>query len=78
MGALFSDHQRRIKEGDEHNSSEQDGSKPKTREGEATPQTLESSSYTTNLYDVILMDYVMPVMDGPSASTEIRNLGYTG
>ena len=28
--------------------------------------------------DVILMDFVMPNMDGPTAAKEIRQLGYSG
>ena len=29
-------------------------------------------------YDVIMMDFVMPVMDGPTATKELRALGYNG
>ncbi len=33
---------------------------------------------TFDHYDAILMDFVMPVMNGPMATSEIRKLGYTG
>ncbi len=33
---------------------------------------------TFDHYDAILMDFIMPVMNGPTATSEIRKLGYTG
>ena len=41
----------------------------------ASAGPLSSSS---PLFDLILMDFVMPVMDGPTAIMEIRKLGYIG
>ncbi len=38
----------------------------------------EMQQQITNSYDAILMDFVMPVMDGPTATTKIRKLGYKG
>ena len=36
------------------------------------------STSTNTTFDLILMDFVMPVMDGPTAIKEIRDLGYKG
>ena len=53
----------------------------------ATTNILVSSSSSGNNdihkdkgygYDAILMDYVMPKMNGPDATKAIRQLGYTG
>jgi CheY-like chemotaxis protein len=30
------------------------------------------------MYDVVILDYHMPVMDGPTACKQIRELGFTG
>lgn len=40
------------------------------------PEELEGAN--DGPYDIILMDYQMPVMDGPTAIAEIRKLGYNG
>ena len=38
----------------------------------------DSLSSASPPFDLILMDFVMPVMDGPTAIKEIRKLGYNG
>ena len=38
----------------------------------------EDSPLNSRRYDLILMDYQMPNMDGPTAISMIRNMGFTG
>ena len=37
-----------------------------------------SRDVSAGCYDAILMDSVMPVLDGPGATVRIRQMGYTG
>ena len=47
-------------------------------EAEDGQQALERVAASPSPYDAILMDFMMPVMDGPSATKRIREMGYTG
>eukprot|EP01042_Synura_sphagnicola_P036288 gene36288-biopygen503 len=40
--------------------------------------SLAPNGCTCQPFDLIIMDFIMPVMDGPTAIKEIRGLGYTG
>jgi CheY-like chemotaxis protein len=45
------------------------------KDGQEAFDKVTESLQRDNCYDTILMDYEMPVMDGPTASMEIRALG---
>ena len=45
-------------------------------DGSIAVDMVKEKGITT--YDAILMDFVMPVMDGPDATKAIRQLSYTG
>ena len=44
-------------------------------DGSIAVDKVKEKGLTT--YDAILMDFVMPVMDGPDATKAIRQLGFT-
>jgi CheY-like chemotaxis protein len=48
--------------------------------GAGTPVTSVSDNVSVqkSSYDVIVMDFIMPNMDGPTATRELRRLGYEG
>ena len=43
----------------------------------AFAKVKEMMSLSAKAYSAILMDFIMPNMDGPTATKEIRSLGYT-
>eukprot|EP01042_Synura_sphagnicola_P036891 gene36891-biopygen33454 len=47
-------------------------------DGQQAVQKVEESLRAGKTYKLITMDYQMPVMDGATAVTAIRSLGYTG
>jgi CheY-like chemotaxis protein len=44
----------------------------------AVEKVKKRQSSSDPMYDCILMDFVMPNMDGPTATKEIRNMGFDG
>ena len=47
-------------------------------DGEEAVNLLRASIEEGSIFDAVLMDFVMPVMDGPTATKIIREMGYKG
>lgn len=47
-------------------------------DGSVAVEMITNAGDSNQVYDTILLDYEMPVMNGPTAATRIRALGYGG
>jgi CheY-like chemotaxis protein len=54
------------------------GTRDEAVDGQEAVNMVSAAIQAGISYDLILMDYVMPVMDGPTATQKIRDMGYKG
>ena len=47
-------------------------------DGAVAVEKMTASLASRTPYDIVFLDYQMPVMDGPTAAKEMRRLGYKG
>ena len=50
----------------------------KSENGSLAVEAMEHSIESLEPFDLVLMDYQMPVMDGPTSAREMRVMGYKG